>query len=192
MNTGAAVRWGTLLERIKDLLDTPVDPEAYSKPLLDARSLLSEVYAVATMGGNSSSAERVMSAVEMSGDHWVWRGARYPDGRPKVYWRGASVGAYRAVWEIDNARPLRKKESLRRLCDEPLCVNPKHYRISTSSGFSEDDEDGSRARRCRAGHVVLVAKHQRCPLCARERRAKRNVVTLGRAAPLDESRRSAL
>jgi hypothetical protein len=78
--------------------------------------------------------ERFWSKVEKTEGHWLWRGYITPSG-----WCRADVGrvargperrtrsARLLAWEL-TVGPLGSDRTLRRVCDEPLCIRPACHR----------------------------------------------------------------
>lgn len=68
---------------------------------------------------------------------WLWTGARSGSGygyitmrRNKRKW---NLLAHRLAKELAIGRSLAKDENLHHVCEEPLCVNPRHLEIVSRS-----------------------------------------------------------
>lgn len=68
--------------------------------------------------------------------HWLWRGATFPNGAPKIWAPEYTKTAggmitqcgYRAVWNITNMKPVPEGMRVFRTCDEAACCNPDHVK----------------------------------------------------------------
>lgn len=57
------------------------------------------------------------------GAHWLWTGACDIDGRGLIQLDGESFYVSRVLWGL-TYKKLRRGQRIRRICAEPLCVNP--------------------------------------------------------------------
>ena len=61
---------------------------------------------------------------------WIWEGTRASDGYGKFWLDRKSVPAHRAAVLLEG-REIGKGKIVTHTCDQPLCVNPSHLRVST-------------------------------------------------------------
>ena len=75
--------------------------------------------------------------------HWLWRGAKRPDGRPNIYVPDYSRGdgklttqcGPRAVWHCLNQKAVPKGYRVYGTCDERACCNPAHIRCTSETEY---------------------------------------------------------
>lgn len=76
--------------------------------------------------------------MEVKSGCWVWQGATVTSHagvkRPKIKYKGKTYLVYRLVYE-HLVEPLRSWQVVRHMCNNPMCVNPKHLR----SGSHKDN-----------------------------------------------------
>lgn len=72
-------------------------------------------------------------------DHWLWRGAVRPDGRPNIYapdpsrhpdGRMTTQSGARAVWHVANQKAVPEGYRVYGVCEHPDCCNPKCIRCT--------------------------------------------------------------
>lgn len=76
-------------------------------------------------------------------EHWLWRDALRPDGRPNIwapdYTRGGmqTQSGPRAVWHCSTGLPISAKWRAYGTCSEPTCCNPAHVRCTSETDFGK-------------------------------------------------------
>jgi len=86
--------------------------------------------------------QRFLDKVDKSGDCWMWTGSKYSDGYGKMsvgprHARKA-FGAHRISKMLEIGRVLRSDELVCHSCDNPVCVNPSHLWVGTTSDNQRD------------------------------------------------------
>lgn len=112
---------------------------------------------------------RFLRRVELSGDCWIWMGARDPYGRIKI--EGRTVLAHRFAYTMFRG-PIPDGLDLDHKCRNPECVNPKHLEpvttgVNTARGFSPNALS-ARFDVCRRGHDLPAREGtevRKCRLC---------------------------
>lgn len=83
-------------------------------------------------------------------DCWPWTGATV-DGYGQLKRQdGKNIYAHRASVEIDRGRVVPRNRVVMHICDNPLCVNPRHLRVAT-----QKDNVADMHAKGRANTVVL-------------------------------------
>jgi hypothetical protein len=69
--------------------------------------------------------------IDQNTECWIWLGRldRYGYGRHRV--NGKDVRAYRWMWEREHGRRIPKQKHTHHICENHICVNPKHLLIIT-------------------------------------------------------------
>ena len=124
--------------------------------------------------------ERFLSKIEKTAGCWLWRGGCSGNGYGS-FWAGKNVPAHRFAYEMFRG-PIPSRMWVCHTCDTPLCVNPEHFFLGTSS---DNLLDASRKGRlnivntvkthCQRGHeysganLYITPKGWRdCRVCRRE------------------------
>jgi hypothetical protein len=72
---------------------------------------------------------------------WPWIGNTNPKGYGQFSVgkkAQGSEGAHRTSWKIHNNQDIPSKMHIMHLCDNPICVNPKHLRLGTAKENTHD------------------------------------------------------
>lgn len=69
---------------------------------------------------------------------YVWTGACFTDGYPKVSIRGKRYRVNRVVLSMKLGRPLTDEEVAAHECDRPICVNDDHIFLTDAFGNNLD------------------------------------------------------
>lgn len=94
--------------------------------------------------------QRVMSRVSITGDCWLWTGAKVR-GYGVISVQKRTKYAHRVVYELE-VEQIPEGMDLDHLCRNPLCVNPKHLEPVTRSVNVARMLDAQPKDRCRRGH----------------------------------------
>jgi hypothetical protein len=69
---------------------------------------------------------------------WRWTGAMDKGGYGKLLVSGKNYTAHRLSWEIENGQEIPNGFVVMHKCDNPICVNPAHLSIGTTSDNIRD------------------------------------------------------
>lgn len=122
---------------------------------------------------------RFFEKVDLSGDCWVWTGARTA-GYGTLFRNGRHERASRLAWEIATGSPPPPDLLVCHHCDNPPCVRPSHLFLGTDRDNAQDAISKGRVRGgaparlmvCRSGRHALTdanlrtsKKGRRCRSC---------------------------
>lgn len=82
--------------------------------------------------------KRFWKKVEIqSNSCWLWKGTRFKKSYGMFWLNGTMRGAHRAIFLL-MGKTIPKGMVVMHLCDNKICVNPKHLKIGTSSDNNRD------------------------------------------------------
>lgn len=78
--------------------------------------------------------------ISVSGNCWLFTGARNKAGYGKMAYTGINTTAHRISWAVANGQPLPRGHGLVVMhhCDTPACVRPSHVDLVTASTNTRD------------------------------------------------------
>lgn len=72
--------------------------------------------------------------ISQDSDCFGWSGSvRSKTAPPRIFIDGASIGAHRAAWMVENGK-IPENQYIHRTCGNRMCTNPKHLFISSKRG----------------------------------------------------------
>lgn len=81
--------------------------------------------------------QRFWDKVDMSGDCWLWTGAKSSSGYGHLTINKKTIKAHRFSYETSFGL-IKPNEIVMHSCDTPLCVNPKHLSVGTKKDNARD------------------------------------------------------
>lgn len=116
---------------------------------------------------------RLIEKLQVSGDCLIFTGCTTHDGYGRFSYRKKTRIVHRVVWVLAG-RPLAKHKDLHHTCENKLCCNLAHLRITSHPNHRREFH---RQVQCKRGHemsgynaMILQSGYRRCRTCHNLRR----------------------
>lgn len=80
---------------------------------------------------------RFVKIPENPNDCWVWVGGKDSSGYGSIRWKGKILSSHRLSYEI-HIGEIPERLCVCHICDNPICVNPKHLKLGTQYDNYQD------------------------------------------------------